>query len=107
MAAETPFVNHLQRWEDDDLRVAAKHVADLLDSPGWKALTLLLDEVHGTATSHLLLSHAGARGEVMEQAEYARLVGFLSGLTQPQIAAGAFHTAAERVARKNAEGEHE
>lgn len=60
----------------------------------------LLDEVHGDAVTRLLFLSAGAEGKVLEQAEYARLLGFLSGLRQSRLAAEAFIEHAERVQRK-------
>lgn len=60
----------------------------------------LIDDVHGDAVSRLLFISAGADGSVLEQAEYARLLGFLSGLRQARVAAEAFIEHAERVQRK-------
>lgn len=60
----------------------------------------LIDEVHGEAVARLLFASAGAEGKVLEQAEYARLLGFLSGLRQTRLAAEAFILHAERVRHK-------
>lgn len=70
---------------------------DLTASQGWGVLIELIESVHGEAVTRLLLSHAGSDGGVLQQAEYARLLGFLSGLRQFRWAAEAFIEHAERV----------
>jgi hypothetical protein len=67
---------------------------------GWELLTRLIEDTHGEAVQRLLFLSAGAEGKVLEQAEYARLLGFLSGLRQSRVAAEAFIEHAERVQRK-------
>jgi hypothetical protein len=71
-------------------------VRDLLDSPGWRLVNELIDQAHGDAVTRLLFSHAGLEGRVFDQAEYARLIGFLSGLQQARVAAEALIAYAER-----------
>ena len=68
--------------------------------PGWHVLEELIAEVHGTAVDRLLFSHAGSEGRVMDQAEYARLLGFLAGLEQARVAAEAVVKHAEREQTK-------
>jgi hypothetical protein len=48
----------------------------------------------------LLFSHAGTEGRVFDQAEYARLLGFLAGLDQARVAAEAVIKHAEREQSK-------
>lgn len=74
----------------------------MLHSPGWRVVSELIDDVYETAMSRLLMGSAGSEGMVFEQAEYARLLGFLSGLRQTRWAAEAFIEHAERV--QNREG---
>lgn len=60
----------------------------------------LLYHTHEDAVTRLLFSHVGSEGRVLEQAEYARLTGFLAGLQQARWAAEAIVLHAERVREK-------
>lgn len=60
----------------------------------------LLEQVHGEAVSRLLFAHTGAEGRVLDQAEYARLLGFLAGLRQSRVAMEAVLKHAERAQSK-------
>lgn len=60
----------------------------------------IVAEVHGNAVDRLLFSHAGSEGRVFDQAEYARLLGFLAGLDQARVAAEAVLKHAEREQTK-------
>jgi hypothetical protein len=105
MAAEhRPYLAHLQRRDrtsdPDRLPSEVDAVRQMLDGDGWRVLTELVDHVHGEAVGRLLFEHAGADGHVLDQAEYARLLGFLSGLRQARVAAEAFLIHAERVQHK-------
>jgi hypothetical protein len=71
-------------------------VRELLISPGWALVSELINQAHGDAVTRLLFAHAGLEGQVFEQAEYARLIGFLSGLQQARVAAEALIAYAER-----------
>ena len=71
----------------------------MLDSPGWGLVQALVERHHGDAVNRLLFQHAGVEGQPLDQAEYARLLGFLSGLHQTRWAAEAFIEHAERVRR--------
>ena len=95
-----PYLAHLRSWDLDTLPSDADAVAALLASPGWAVVSALVDDVHDQAVTRLLFAHAGSDGRVLEQAEYARLLGFLSGLRQTRWAAEAFIEHAERVQRK-------
>lgn len=102
MAAEhTPYLAHLTRREKgsdaDRLPSEADAIRAMLSSPGWGVLTELVEYVHGEAVSRILFEHAGTSGHVLEQAEYARLLGFLAGLRQSRVAAEALLIHAERV----------
>lgn len=99
MAAEhRPYLAHLRGRED--VLSDAGDVRQMLDTPGWHIVSELLDDVHATAVTRLLMSHAGSDGVVFEQAEYARLLGFLSGLRQVRWAAEAVIQHAEREQAK-------
>jgi hypothetical protein len=99
-AEQRPYLAHLSRRDIDSLPSDADAVAELLASPGWRVVNELLDEVHEQAVTRLLFGHAGSDGRVLDQAEYARLLGFLSGLRQTRWAAQAFLTHAERAQTK-------
>jgi len=105
MAAEhLPYLAQLKRRDKvsdaDRLPFEADAIQQMLASEGWRVLTELVEYVHGEAVSRMLFEHAGAEGRVLEQAEYARLLGFLSGLRQTRVAAEAFLIHAERVKTK-------
>ena len=101
MAAEhRPYLAHLRNGDTDSVLSDREAVQAMLNSTGWALLNELLDEVHEDAVTRLLLSHAGSEGKVFEQAEYARLLGFLSGLQQFRWAAEAFIEHAERVRQR-------
>lgn len=68
----------------------------MLGSRGWALVQELIDQAHGEAVTRLLFSQAGLEGRVLEQAEYARLLGFLSGLQQTRVAAEALIAYAQR-----------
>lgn len=68
--------------------------------PGWRILEELIEQVHGEAVSRLLFASAGIEGRVMDQAEYARLLGFLAGMRQTRVAAEAVIKHVERVQSK-------
>jgi len=95
-----PYLARLQRHDSDALPSEVDAVSMLLSSDGWGLVMRLLDDVHGEAVTRLLFASAGAEGKVLEQAEYARLLGFLSGLRQARLAAESFIEHAERVRRK-------
>jgi hypothetical protein len=92
-----PYLAHLRGSDFDTIVADRDAVQAMLDSPGWKCVERLLEHAHAEATTRLLFSHAGVDGSVMAQAEYARLLGFLSGLKQTRWAAEAFIEHAERV----------
>jgi hypothetical protein len=99
-AEHRPYLAHLKNGDVDSVLSERDAVQALLDSRGWALLNELLDDVHENAVTRLLLTHAGSEGRVFDQAEYARLVGFLSGLQQFRWAAEAFIEHAERVRRR-------
>jgi hypothetical protein len=99
-AEHRPYLARLTRHSSDEIPSEVDAVRQLLDSKGWELLTRLLEDTHGEAVQRLLFLSAGAEGKVLEQAEYARLLGFLSGLRQSRVAAEAFIEHAERVQRK-------
>lgn len=95
-----PFLAHLRDSDFDTIIADRDAVKAMLDSPGWAKVEALIDSAYTDAITRLLFQHAGAEGVVQEQAEYARLLGFLSGLKQTRWAAEAFIEHAERVRRK-------
>jgi hypothetical protein len=99
-AEQLPYLAHLRRRDSDTLPSESDAVRQLLGSTGWALLEELLDAVHGEAVNRLLFASAGAEGKVLDQAEYARLLGFLAGLRQARVAAEAYLEHAERVRRK-------
>jgi len=92
-----PYLARLRGSDFDTIIADRDAVQAMLDHPGWQLVERLLDETHADATTRLLFGHAGSDGSVLEQAEYARLLGFLSGLKQTRWAAEAFIEHAERV----------
>jgi hypothetical protein len=95
-----PFLAHLRGADFDTIVSDRDAVEAMLKSPGWELVEGLLDKTHSEATTRLLFAHSGADGSVLEQAEYARLLGFLSGLRQTRWAAEAFIEHAERMRSK-------
>lgn len=95
-----PYLAHLRARDIETLLVDVDEVRALLASRGWQVVNELIDDVHETALTRLLMSSAGSEGMVFEQAEYARLLGFLSGLRQTRWAANAYLLHAERAQAK-------
>lgn len=101
MAAEhRPYHAHLRHRDTDQIITDRDAVRQLSESPGWVVLMDLLEQVHGEAVSRLLFAHTGAEGRVLDQAEYARLLGFLAGLRQSRVAMEAVLKHAERAQSK-------
>ena len=103
MASEhLPFLARLKKRDQDvdDVWRDAQIVREMLTSSGFQLVEDLIEEAHGEAVTRLLFAHTGSDGRVFDQAEYARLLGFLSGLRQFRWAAEAFTEHAERVRRK-------
>ena len=99
-AEQLPYLAHLRRRDSDALPSETDAVQQLLDSTGWALLMELINAVHGEAVDRLLFASAGAEGKVLDQAEYARLLGFLAGLRQTRVAAESYIEHAARVRRK-------
>lgn len=99
-AEHRPYHAHLRHRDPDRLTADRDAVRALLDSPGWRVIDELTDAVHGAAVNRLLFAHAGSEGRVLDQAEYARLLGFLAGLDQARVAAESVLRHAEREQRK-------
>lgn len=102
MAAEhTPYLAHLRRNGDHEEALSDRDaIRALLRSEGWQLVNELLGHVHEEAVTRTLFAHAGTEGRVLEQAEYARLLGFLAGLRQTRWAAEAIVLHAERMQAK-------
>jgi hypothetical protein len=99
-AEHRPYHAHLRHRDTDQIIGDRDVIRQLTESPGWVVLQELLDQVHGEAVSRLLFMHTGAEGRVLDQAEYARLLGFLAGLRQSRVAAEAVLRHAERAQSK-------
>jgi hypothetical protein len=95
-----PYFAQLKRRNSDNLPSELDAVRATVTSSGWELICELIDQAHGDAVRRLLFSHTGAEGRVLDQAEYARLLGFLSGLGQARVAAEAFLMFAERERKK-------
>jgi hypothetical protein len=96
-AEHRPFLALLRKHYADRLPSEVDAVRQMLDSAGWALVSDLIEIAHGEAVSRLLFEHTGAEGRVLDQAEYARLLGFLAGLRQSRVAAEAFLIHAARV----------
>jgi hypothetical protein len=99
-ADHRPYFAQLRRRDLDGLPSDLDAVREMLGSRGWLLVTELLDQAHGDAVSRLLFAHTGSEGRVFDQAEYARLLGFLAGLRQARAAAEAVIAFAERTHHK-------
>jgi hypothetical protein len=99
-AEHRPYLAHLRHHDADQLPSESDAVASLLGSVGWSLIVELVDAVHGEAVNRLLFASTGSEGKVLDQAEYARLLGFLAGLKQFRVAAEAYAMHAERVRSK-------
>jgi len=97
-AEHAPFLAHLRKFGDYESALSDRDaVQALLDSQGWALVDELLTRVQEEAVLRALIDHAGTSGRVLEQAEYARLLGFLAGLRQVRWAAEAIVMRAERA----------
>lgn len=96
-AEHRPYIAHLRSKDPDQIASEIGAIEQLLEHPGWVLVHQLVDAVHESAVERILFSSSGAEGRVLEQAEYARLLGFLAGLSQARVAAEAYQLYAERV----------
>lgn len=99
-AEARPYFAQIRRRDSDGLPSDLDAVRALVASRGWQLVTELLEQAHGDAVTRLLFAHTGTEGRVLEQAEYARLLGFLAGLKQASVAADALIAYAERLHAK-------
>jgi GTP1/Obg family GTP-binding protein len=99
-AEHRPYHAHLRHRDVDQIISDRDAVTQLSESLGWAVLQELLEQVHGEAVSRLLFAHTGSEGRVLDQAEYARLLGFLAGLRQSRVAMEAVLTHAARAQSK-------
>lgn len=100
-AEHLPYLAHLRKDGNHERAIFDRDaVVAMLDSTGWAIVSDLLDQVHEEAVTRVLFAHAGSDGHVYAQAEYARLLGFLSGLRQTRWAAEAIIEFAERERKK-------
>lgn len=95
MADAALYLAHFKGWDDDRLFTAARDVEQLTQHPGWRVLNDMLEQGKRNAETRLY------RTALPEDREITRLIGFLQGLLEPQIAAEAFATAAERRRKHN------
>jgi hypothetical protein len=99
-ADQRPYFAQLRRRDLNGLPSDLDAVRQMLGSRGWQLVDELLDQAHGDAVSRLLFAHTGSEGRVLDQAEYARLLGFLAGLRQARVAAESVIAFAERTQHK-------
>lgn len=97
----TPYTAKLDRVEYETLRAQAGKIQQMIDSEAWKILTALVDQARGDASRRTIMGHAGPRGKVLEQAEYARILGYLAGTSELQVAAESFALALEKRRGEN------
>jgi hypothetical protein len=67
-----------REMETDELLRVAKHLRELVASPGWQALSALLEERKS------LLMHSAIHGRLFERHEYTAQTGMVSGIEQAQ-----------------------
>jgi hypothetical protein len=96
-AEHRPYLAALRHKDPDQIASEIEAIKQLREHPGWALVEHLIDDVHGNAVNRLLFASSGAEGRVLEQAEYARLLGFLAGLDQARAAIEAYELHAERV----------
>ena len=101
MAADQGYISILRDYDDEELRLAAEQVASLQRQPGWGKLMTLLTHAEKRANARLMGS--AFNDKVLEQAEYARILGVLAGIKQPQIAADSFAAALEKLRQRATE----
>jgi len=96
-AEHRPYLAALRHKDADQIASEIDAVTQLADAPGWALVRDLVDVVHANAVERLLFASTGVEGRVLDQAEYARLLGFLAGLDQARVAVEAYVMHAERV----------
>jgi hypothetical protein len=96
-AEHRPYLAALRHRDADQIAAEADVVRSLSEAPGWALVQDMVNEVHGNAVYRLLFESTGAEGRVLDQSEYARLLGFLAGLDQARVAVEAYAMHAERV----------
>lgn len=87
----TPFLGHIEAWESEPLFEAQRAVRTLVDSPGWDVVCELIDAGRENAEARLKYGSVPA-----STAEYAKALGFVTGLESLEAAAEAVLLAAER-----------
>lgn len=94
------FAERIDRLSTQDLRRAAKDVAELQESRGWKLLSELLEYRRDLLLTQLV------HGPVVSQAEYASQTSMVSGMEQMRDAAQTvLYVAQRREGQQEAAGE--
>lgn len=98
MSAKNPLQAAVERTyaDDDELIAAASKVEATMTSEGWAILWDFIGAAHDDALTRLFRSHRPNGGTLPDQAEYARLCGYLAGILEPQTAAQAFADAVKQ-----------
>lgn len=96
-AEHRPYLAALRHHDPDQIASEIEQIEALRAMPGSALVNDLIATVHRNAVERLLFASTGAEGKVLDQAEYARLLGFLAGLDQARVAVEAFVMYAERV----------
>jgi hypothetical protein len=96
------LLEHLRRWDSEELFDAQEAVEQLTRHPGWKVVTGLVDAL--TRAGYSTLKMANGR---LEQAEYAAVLGKLAGLEVlaqvPEAVSLTAERAEKRLEQANAE----
>ncbi len=98
-AKHGPYMARMEKWDDDQVFLAATRVQSLLDQPGWEVIQGLQEEVHQRTMMRLLT------GPIQEQAEYARDLATARSAKEAEAAAEAVLLKAERVREGNERGQ--
>lgn len=90
----TPFLAQLQDWDSERLFAAADAIRALQVTPGWAVMTRMLELARNSAEDRMRY------GKILEQAEYARNLGVITGLESVEKAGEAILLRAEAVQKQ-------
>lgn len=88
---------HIKRWSSEDLFLVYENLQALEKAPAWDSICTLLLNARDAAQKGLI------RGPVLEQAEYARMMGILEALDAVPRIPDIVQKEAERVKLQLAE----
>ncbi len=90
----TTFLGRLDKWPSERLFTVERQVRDTMETPGYRELLDLISEATADAEARLKY------GPVQEQAQYARSLGYISGMECLPAVAEAVLMQAEVVAER-------